>query len=132
MPVRVLVVDLEVVGVAASAADAIDLTAREQPDVVLVPDRAAADVITSASPDTRTVVLGASSNGDGESALTKREHEVLERMATGLGNRAIAEDLGLSLNTIRNYVQQVLTKLEAHSKLQAVAIAVERGLITRR
>jgi DNA-binding NarL/FixJ family response regulator len=61
--------------------------------------------------------------------LTEREHQVLSRLGLGLTSQDIAADLHLSINTIRNYVQSVLTKLDAHSKLQAVATAVREGII---
>lgn len=63
------------------------------------------------------------------SDLTPREREVLELLATGAPNRAIADQLFLSVNTVRNHVQQVLSKLQAHSKLEAVATAVREGII---
>lgn len=50
-------------------------------------------------------------------------------MAEGLTTRAMAEHLFLSVNTVRNYSQAVLTKLGAHSKLEAVALAVRSGII---
>jgi DNA-binding NarL/FixJ family response regulator len=65
------------------------------------------------------------------SDLTAREHEMLQCMAAGLGNKQIAEQRELSLHTIRNHVQNVLTKLGAHSKLEAVAIAAREGLVDR-
>lgn len=61
--------------------------------------------------------------------LTPREHDVLRRLAVGETTRTIAEELFLSVNTIRNYVQSILTKLGAHSKLEAVSIAVREGLV---
>jgi DNA-binding NarL/FixJ family response regulator len=61
--------------------------------------------------------------------LTNRERELLQRVAQGGTNKAIAHELHLSVNTIRNYVQALLTKLGAHSKLEAVAIATRAGLI---
>ena len=61
--------------------------------------------------------------------LTARERELLQRVAEGGTNKAIAHELHLSVNTIRNYVQALLTKLGAHSKLEAVAIATRAGLI---
>lgn len=62
--------------------------------------------------------------------LSPRELDVLERLATGATNRAIADDLFLSVNTVRNHVQQILQKLNAHSKLEAVATAVREGIIS--
>jgi response regulator RpfG family c-di-GMP phosphodiesterase/DNA-binding CsgD family transcriptional regulator len=63
--------------------------------------------------------------------LGGRELEVLQLMASGESNRAIAAQLYVSLNTVRNHVQHVLYKLHAHSKLEAVATAVREGVIAR-
>lgn len=65
------------------------------------------------------------------SDLTVRELEVLNLLADGRPNAAIAEALFISLHTVRNHVQNVLAKLQAHSKLEAVAIAVREGIIRR-
>lgn len=64
------------------------------------------------------------------SDLTTRERDLLEEMARGLTNRAIAEELHLSVNTVRNYTQSILSKFGAHSKLEAVSLAVRYGLIS--
>lgn len=61
--------------------------------------------------------------------LTERELEVLKLLASGVTNKVIAAELFLSVNTIRNYVQSILTKLEAHSKLEAVSTAVSQGIV---
>jgi DNA-binding NarL/FixJ family response regulator len=61
--------------------------------------------------------------------LTDRERELLQHLAHGQTNKVIAAELHLSVNTIRNYVQSVLTKLNAHSKLEAVSTAVREGII---
>jgi DNA-binding NarL/FixJ family response regulator len=61
--------------------------------------------------------------------LTAREKEILRLMAQGLDNRAIAEKLFISFTTVRGHVQNILEKLEAHSKLEAVARANRYGLI---
>ena len=63
------------------------------------------------------------------SDLTEREREVLSLIAHGWTNAVVAARLHLSVNTVRNYVQSILTKLDAHSKLEAVAIAVRAGVI---
>ncbi|MEY2423259.1 MAG: cyclic di-GMP phosphodiesterase [Acidimicrobiaceae bacterium] len=61
--------------------------------------------------------------------ITPRELEVLELIASGLVNKQIAQRLSLSLNTVRNHAQNILYKLQAHSKLEAVATAVREGVI---
>ncbi len=72
---------------------------------------------------------GADGNGALGSDLTERERQVLHQLADGRTNAMIAADLHLSVNTVRNYVQAILTKLGAHSKLEAVATALREGII---
>jgi DNA-binding NarL/FixJ family response regulator len=63
--------------------------------------------------------------------LTRRQTEILEIMADGLSDQAIADVLTLSLNTVRTHVQTILRKLGAHSKFEAVAVASRRQLLVR-
>ena len=65
------------------------------------------------------------------SELTQHEREIVQLLADGLSNEAIAARLVLSKHTVRNHVQNVLSKLGAHSKLEAVAVAVREGLVRR-
>ena len=67
--------------------------------------------------------------GPATTRLTQREVEVLELMARGLSNAAIAEQLVVSVHTVRNHVANLSTKLDAHSKLEAVSRALREGLI---
>lgn len=66
------------------------------------------------------------------SGLTERELNILQLMTEGLSNLEIAERLYLSVHTIRNHVQNVLSKLGAHSRLEAVIIANREGLLEGR
>lgn len=61
--------------------------------------------------------------------LTTREMEVLGLIVAGLTNQQIADQLFVARDTVRNHVASILSKLGAHSKLQAASIAVRRGLI---
>ena len=61
--------------------------------------------------------------------LTEREREVLELVAEGLQNSAIAERLHVSVHTVRNHIANLSAKLGAHSKLEALSIAVRSGLV---
>jgi DNA-binding NarL/FixJ family response regulator len=63
-------------------------------------------------------------------SLSVRERQILTLLARGYSNRRIAESCNLSINTVRTHVQNVLIKLGVHSKLEAVALAVQRGLVT--
>ena len=60
--------------------------------------------------------------------LSPRETEVLRLLARGYDLRSIAAELGISTSTCRGYVQTVLGKLDAHSRLEAVAVATRLGL----
>ncbi len=62
-------------------------------------------------------------------ALTPRELELLRHLALGTSTRTIAEAMGISAETVRTHVQAVRRKLGAQSKLQAVTIGLQRGLI---
>jgi len=183
--------DLRYVGHARNGEQALRLAAELRPDVILLdpelPDAdgiAIAEMLRHRQPDTRVVILTASSEatlvgrataagaagflskngalgdvlhavhtahgggmtvstdilarllrstspvvGPRGGGLTAREHEVLELMGSGLDPRAIARRLGISVHTCRGYVKAVLAKLDAHSQLEAVAVATRRGLI---
>ena len=182
---------IEVVGVAATAAEAVRLMGQLRPRVALVdyhlPDQNGVDLVGALKadhPDLMAVMLTASTEdrvllaamdagcsgfltkdravrdvvdavlaaSEGEalvspaelarllprlsrreptvgSDLTPRELQLLGHLARGQSNKAIAAELQLSVNTIRNYMQAVLAKLHAHSKLEAVSTAVREGLI---
>ena len=55
--------------------------------------------------------------------LTKREQEVLRAIASGATRSEIAEQLAISPNTVRTHIQSILTKLDVHTSLEAVALA---------
>lgn len=61
--------------------------------------------------------------------LTDREREVLSLMAEGMSNPVIAEDLMVSRSTVKFHVSNILSKLNADSRTEAVAIALQHDLI---
>ena len=60
--------------------------------------------------------------------LTDREREVLDQVARGLDNAAIARRLSLSPKTVRNHLSNILTKLQVVDRAQAIVRAREEGL----
>lgn len=184
--------DLEVVGTAAGARQALTVVGDTRPDVVLVdyrlPDGDGASVtaeILRRWPDTKVVMLSAAGGDEllaraieagcsgflpkergaaevvsavraayrgesliptaalagllgrlrrtpqhGTNDLTARELEVLRMLAKGMSTERIREELYLSEHTVRNHVRNILVKLGAHSKLEAVAIAARQGIVS--
>ena len=65
----------------------------------------------------------------GSESLTAREVEVLRQVSTGNRNRTIAQELGISEETVKVHLKHIMDKLGAHDRTQAIAIAVRRGII---
>lgn len=65
------------------------------------------------------------------SELTPREREVLALMAKGLSNTEIATHMIVSRSTVKFYVSSILAKLGVASRVEAVALAIDRHLVTR-
>lgn len=62
-------------------------------------------------------------------ALTTREQEVLELMRLGISNKEIGRQLGVAEGTVKAHVREVLSKLGAISRTEAVNLAMQRGLL---
>jgi two-component system, NarL family, nitrate/nitrite response regulator NarL len=62
--------------------------------------------------------------------LTPRERELLQLLAEGLDDAAMAERLGISHKTVRNYMVHILDKFNVDSRLQALVLAARHGLVT--
>jgi DNA-binding NarL/FixJ family response regulator len=61
--------------------------------------------------------------------LTPREREILQLLADGMSNADVAERLFISQETVKSHVRHILTKLEADTRTQAVAIALREAMI---
>lgn len=171
--------DIQVVGHAADAAEAIDACARERPDVVVLdvrlPDALAADVVPrlrAVSPSSRVLLFTAfpehaavapslaagacgllvkdasgtalrdalrevartgTYRGTGQAAVsapvTPREYDVLRLVATGHTNPEIGDQLGLTRNTVKAYLRNVMRKLDARNRAQVITNARAHGLL---
>ena len=61
--------------------------------------------------------------------LTTREREILQLLADGMSNADVATKLFISQETVKSHVRHILTKLEADTRTQAVAIALREAII---
>lgn len=185
--------DIEVVGQASNADEAIAATRDLKPDVLVIdikmPERsglAAIEEARAASPDTRVVVLSTYDNpsylarslalgavdfvtkgaskeavvdtvrraaageapredspiqgvraamsrkrdaADDDIPLTNRELQVLRHIALGLSNREIGQSLSISIETVKEHVQNILRKLDTPDRTAAAVWAVKRGIV---
>jgi DNA-binding NarL/FixJ family response regulator len=64
--------------------------------------------------------------------LTDREMAVLRLVARGVNDRDIARELSISEDTVKNHVRNILERLQIHSRMEAVMIAVREKLIESR
>ena len=63
--------------------------------------------------------------------ITEREAELLQLVADGLSNKAIAQNLSISENTVKYHMRQILFKLDAQNRTEAAILAVQAGLINK-
>ena len=63
-----------------------------------------------------------------EIPLTNRELQVLRHVALGLSNREIGRSLGISIETVKEHVQNILRKIDASDRTQAAVWAIKKGL----
>jgi RNA polymerase sigma factor (sigma-70 family) len=66
---------------------------------------------------------------DSERNLSVRQREILQMLADGMQTEAVAQQLGLSTETVRTHTKRILAKLEASTRTEAVAIGLRHGLI---
>jgi NarL family two-component system response regulator LiaR len=81
------------------------------------------------APEAAEVLIKAATESPEEDGLTRRELEILELMVTGSSNPDIAEKLFVSRSTIKFHVSNILMKLGAATRTEAVAIALQRKLV---
>ncbi len=118
--------------VAAMEAGAAGFIAKTQRlDDVIAGVRAAAqgEAVVSATLLTRLLPRLPRQGGGSWAEPTEREREILDLLAKGMSNADIAQQLTISVHTVRNHVANLSAKLGAHSKLEVLSIAVREGLV---
>src|SRR6185437_15115453 len=88
--------------------------------------RAVAQGLIVRSLGTRIPGFNAVQEAETRTLLTPRETQILDAIADGLTNKAIARGLGISLHTVKFHVESVFRKLGASTRTEAVARATER------
>jgi DNA-binding NarL/FixJ family response regulator len=63
--------------------------------------------------------------------LTPREVEIINKIADGLSNKEIAQQLSIETQTVKNHIHNILDKLQLHNRLEAVQYARERKLLKK-
>lgn len=142
---RALRPEVQVVVLTASAADHVLIAAIEAGASGFVSKTRSLDEVTGAvraaasgealiSPEMLARLLPRLTRGSARQhqELTDREREVLGLLSGGLTNAAIAAELVVSVHTVRNHIANLSAKLGAHSKLEALSIAVREGLLPDR
>jgi DNA-binding NarL/FixJ family response regulator len=71
----------------------------------------------------------AESGGPRSTPLSKREREILQKVADGATTRLVASDLGISPHTVKTHLERIFEKLGAKDRAQAVAIAIRMGIV---
>jgi len=74
-------------------------------------------------------VAGHSSQPTPVESLTEREIEVLQLVAQGASNPAIAEELCITINTVKTHLKNILEKLQVENRTQAATYALQSGLV---
>ncbi len=73
-------------------------------------------------------MAGGTAPQKGPALLSPREHEVLGLVAEGLPNKLVASALGISENTVRNHLRNILEKLHLNNRVEAAAYAIRQRL----
>jgi DNA-binding NarL/FixJ family response regulator len=80
-------------------------------------------------PSVAARVLGRMQQAESGDHLSQREYDVLRELVHGKSNKQIAVQLNLSENTIKSHVSSIFAKLDVQSRAEAVAVALQRGIV---
>ncbi|MFL5805856.1 MAG: response regulator [Roseiflexaceae bacterium] len=83
----------------------------------------------SLEPEVAARLLERMAEGERGDDLSERELDVLRLLVAGASNKAVAAQLNLSENTIKTHISRIFAKLSVQSRAEAVAVALQRGLV---
>ncbi len=100
-------------------------------EILAAIEAAAAGLAAIDPADLEALVIAASPQpvADAATPLTARELEVLRMLAEGAANKTVAYKLGISEHTVKFHVAQILAKLHAGTRTEAVTVGIRKGLI---
>ncbi|XWX04210.1 response regulator transcription factor [Aggregatilineales bacterium SYSU G02658] len=131
-PLLLLVGRVERLRLPLSDATAFALLPRDSaPPSLLLALQALAQGLTVIAPSLLPLLINASApSASVTEALTPREHEVLQLLAQGMTNKAIAHRLSITEHTVKFHVNAIMGKLDAQSRTDAVIRATRAGLVS--
>jgi len=134
---------IKVLGTTGDADEAVRLLRDERPDLAIMDLRMVPvdghhllTRVRAEGLDTPVVILTMSDSQPGTTradymkSLTEREREILQHLAHGKSNKAIAHALGISHDTVKLHVRHILSKLGMRSRVEAAVFAVEHRAAT--
>ena len=81
------------------------------------------------TPNIASKVIRSFHQGVNEEQLTEREHQILEKLATGVSYHAIGKEIYLSVDGVRYHIRNIYRKLQVNSRSEAIAKGISRKLI---
>ena len=111
----------------SDGAQVVTVAGETRPDVILMDSRMP-ELIFAPAIAARLIKCFSTNRSNAFPQLTDREQEVLELIAQGRSNQAIAEHLVLSVKTVRNHVSNIFNKLRVADRAEAIIKAREAGL----
>src|SRR6266545_835575 len=132
--------DVEVVGEATNGEEAVEAVKELSPEVVFMDVRMpgmdgleATRVIRDIAPDTKVILFTIEEiqyvETPRETPLSRRESQILQKVAYGATTKEVAHDLSISPHTVKTHLERIFEKLGANDRAQAVAIALRKGLV---
>jgi DNA-binding NarL/FixJ family response regulator len=105
------------------------LEKKVSPEELIAAIRDARDGGSPITPNIASKVIRSFHQGDNEEQLTEREHQILEKLATGVSYHAIGKEIFLSVDGVRYHIRNIYRKLQVNSRSEAIAKGISRKLI---
>ncbi len=105
------------------------LEKKVSPEGLIAAIRDAIDGGSPITPNIANKVIRSFHQGDNQEHLTEREHQILEKLATGVSYHTIGKEIFLSVDGVRYHIRNIYRKLQVNSRSEAIAKGISRKLI---